>query len=119
MPVTLKAGFPGTNLVGVSLRPSVGLPGLPFGKGRHRHRDRTSAWALRPSEHGAKDQPWQDRGIVEKRENLMSKDCLAHRIGGYIAVRDGKARAYRKGEIGNCPSHRIHQGLAVAGPNPS
>jgi hypothetical protein len=30
----------------------------------------------------------------------MSKDCLAHRIVGYIDVGDGKARADRKGEIG-------------------
>jgi hypothetical protein len=30
----------------------------------------------------------------------MPKDRLAHRIVGYIDVGDGKARAYRKGEIG-------------------
>ena len=30
----------------------------------------------------------------------MSKDCLAHRIVGYINVGDGKARTDRKGEIG-------------------
>ena len=30
----------------------------------------------------------------------MSKDCLAHRIVGYIDVGDGKARADRKCEIG-------------------
>ena len=42
----------------------------------------------------------KDRGIVEERENLMSKDCLAYRIVSYINVGDGKARTDRKGEIG-------------------
>ena len=30
----------------------------------------------------------------------MSKDCLAHRIVGYIDVGDGDARADRKSEVG-------------------
>lgn len=42
----------------------------------------------------------QDRGVVEKRENLVSENCLAYRIVGYIDIGDGKARADRKGEIG-------------------
>jgi len=36
----------------------------------------------------------------------MSKDCSAHRITGYIDVRDGNARADRKGEIGKVALRR-------------
>src|SRR5215216_3997677 len=42
----------------------------------------------------------QDRGVVEKRENLMSKDRSAYRLVGYIHVRDGKARSDGEGEVG-------------------
>jgi hypothetical protein len=42
----------------------------------------------------------QDRGVVEKRENLMPKDCSAHQRVGYVHVGDGKARTDREGEVG-------------------
>src|SRR5215216_1062718 len=42
---------------------------------------------------------YQDRGVVEKRENLMPKDCSAHQRVGYVHIGDGKARTDRVGEV--------------------
>jgi len=42
----------------------------------------------------------QDRGVKEKRENLMPEDRSAYRLVGYIHVRDGKARSDGEGEVG-------------------
>jgi hypothetical protein len=43
---------------------------------------------------------YQDRGVIEKRENLMSKDRSAYRSVGYIHVRDGKAHSDGESEVG-------------------